>query len=58
MISRWILAFAFGLIHDFGFANVLSELGLPDQALLTSLAGLKSRCRSSSASHCIIFQFR
>lgn len=24
---RWILAFGFGLIHGFGFANVLSELG-------------------------------
>src|SRR6185503_10731076 len=26
---RWRLTFAFGLIHGFGFANVLAELGLP-----------------------------
>ncbi len=29
MSHRWMLAFAFGLIHGFGFANVLAELGLP-----------------------------
>lgn len=37
--SRWLLAFGFGLIHGFGFANVLIELGLPDQALFLSLVG-------------------
>lgn len=26
---RWMLTFGFGLIHGFGFANVLSGLGLP-----------------------------
>jgi energy-converting hydrogenase Eha subunit E len=26
---RWALTFGFGLIHGFGFANVLAELGLP-----------------------------
>lgn len=31
-------AFAFGLVHGFGFANVLSELELPQQALVWSLA--------------------
>jgi len=34
---RWLLAFAFGLIHGFGFAGVLTDLGLPRGALLTSL---------------------
>lgn len=34
---RWALAFAFGLIHGFGFASVLSELGLPTDARLTAL---------------------
>jgi energy-converting hydrogenase Eha subunit E len=29
MSHRWMLTFAFGLIHGFGFANVLAELGLP-----------------------------
>ncbi len=34
---RWILTFLFGLIHGFGFANVLKELELPRTALMTSL---------------------
>jgi tetratricopeptide (TPR) repeat protein len=33
------LTFAFGLIHGFGFASVLQELGLPHEALLLSLLG-------------------
>ncbi|WP_291993003.1 HupE/UreJ family protein [Candidatus Accumulibacter sp. ACC003] len=36
---RWLVAFAFGLIHGFGFASVLAELGLPRQALVLSLLG-------------------
>jgi hypothetical protein len=27
---RWALAFGFGLLHGFGFASVLGDLGLPD----------------------------
>jgi hypothetical protein len=34
---RWVLAFAFGLIHGFGFASVLADLGLPHQSLLLAL---------------------
>lgn len=34
---RWLLAFAFGLLHGFGFSGVLSELGLPAEGLLASL---------------------
>jgi len=34
---RWILTFAFGLIHGFGFAGVLKELGLPAVGLVRSL---------------------
>jgi hypothetical protein len=34
---RWILAFAFGLIHGFGFASVLVDLGLPRATLLSAL---------------------
>ena len=34
---RWALAFAFGLIHGFGFASVLGELGLPQDARLLAL---------------------
>ena len=36
---RWIVAFAFGLIHGFGFASVLADLGLPQDALLLALVG-------------------
>lgn len=34
---RWLVAFGFGLIHGFGFASVLSGLGLPQGSLLLSL---------------------
>jgi hypothetical protein len=36
---RWLMAFAFGLIHGFGFASVLADLGLPRDALLLALVG-------------------
>jgi hypothetical protein len=36
---RWVLAFAFGLIHGFGFASVLADLGLPQGALVLALVG-------------------
>lgn len=36
---RWVAAFAFGLIHGFGFASVLSDLALPQSALLLALVG-------------------
>ena len=35
--GRWAMAFAFGLIHGFGFASVLSDLGLPQDALILAL---------------------
>jgi hypothetical protein len=34
---RWLLAFGFGLIHGFGFANVLADLGLPSSTLVVAL---------------------
>ncbi len=36
---RWVMAFVFGLIHGFGFASVLTDLGLPQGALILSLVG-------------------
>ena len=39
---RWIVAFAFGLIHGFGFASVLADLGLPKDALLVALVGFNA----------------
>lgn len=38
-VSNWAIAFAFGLIHGFGFASVLIDLGLSDFALGLSLLG-------------------
>jgi hypothetical protein len=37
--GRWIAAFAFGLLHGFGFAGALADLGLPTGSLALSLAG-------------------
>ena len=36
---RWMVAFGFGLIHGFGFASVLTDLGLPREALALALVG-------------------
>ena len=36
---RWMVAFGFGLIHGFGFASVLVDLGLPREALALALVG-------------------
>jgi hypothetical protein len=35
--GRWAVGFAFGLLHGFGFASVLVDLGLPRGALLLAL---------------------
>lgn len=35
----WLVGFGFGLIHGFGFAGALSELGLPQGARLQALVG-------------------
>jgi len=34
---RWLVAFAFGLVHGFGFATVLADLQLPQDALVLAL---------------------
>ncbi len=33
----WLVALFFGLVHGIGFANVLTDLGLPQQSLLAAL---------------------
>lgn len=35
----WLVAFVFGLLHGFGFASVLADLGLPQGALVIALVG-------------------
>lgn len=39
---RWVMAFVFGLIHGFGFASVLADLGLPQGALVLALVGFNA----------------
>lgn len=39
---RWILTFAFGLVHGFGFAAALKEYGVPEHALVASLAAFNA----------------
>jgi len=34
---RWVLTFGFGLVHGFGFANVLREMHLPASGLIPTL---------------------
>jgi len=38
-LSSWAIAFGFGLVHGFGFANVLLDLGLNSVTLALSLLG-------------------
>jgi len=37
--DRWVVAFALGLLHGFGFASVLADVGLPPARLVSSLLG-------------------
>ena len=48
IVRPWMVAFAFGLLHGFGFAGALVELGLPQGDI--PLALLPSMSASSSGS--------
>jgi len=37
--SRWLIVFAFGLIHGMGFAGVLKDIGLPSGEFWSTLIG-------------------
>jgi hydrogenase/urease accessory protein HupE len=39
---RWLITFAFGLVHGFGFAGVLREYGIPRDALVPALAAFNA----------------
>jgi hypothetical protein len=39
---RWAIAFLFGLIHGFGFAGVLFEVGLPPDRVFAALLGFNA----------------
>lgn len=34
---RWLITFCFGLVHGLGFAGAISEIGLPEKYLISSL---------------------
>jgi len=40
--ARWAVAFALGLLHGFGFSNVLIDLGLPSHELIGALLGFNA----------------
>jgi hypothetical protein len=35
--APWVVAFSFGLLHGFGFAGALAEVGLPQKAIPIAL---------------------
>ena len=47
--ARWRIAFAFGLLHGFGFASVLAEMGLAAGRAAGVAGGVQSRRRSGTA---------
>jgi len=49
---RVLVTFGFGLVHGFGFASVLRELGLPPGALGASLLGFNAGVEVGQA--CIV----
>ncbi|MGQ4809019.1 hypothetical protein NKDENANG_02414 [Candidatus Entotheonellaceae bacterium PAL068K] len=46
--DRWLMGFAFGLLHGFGFASVLLALGLP-RSTLSSVPGERQSLRWRAA---------
>jgi hypothetical protein len=44
--SRWLVGFAFGLLHGFGFASVLADPTLPVRSLLLALCGFNAGVES------------
>ena len=45
----WIVAFAFGLLHGFGFAGALVEVGLPQRRHSAGAGVVQSRRRDRAA---------
>src|SRR5262249_9452239 len=53
--KRWVMAFVFGLIHGFGFASALADLGLPQGALALALVGFNLGVETGQAAIVIVF---
>jgi hypothetical protein len=46
---RWMVSFAFGLVHGFGFSSVLREIGLPADGVMLSLLGFNAGVEAGQA---------
>jgi hypothetical protein len=53
--GRWIAAFGFGLLHGFGFAGALQDLGLPAGSLALSLAGFNLGVEAGQLAIVLVF---
>jgi hypothetical protein len=53
--GRWIAAFGFGLLHGFGFAGALHDLGLPAGSLALSLAGFNLGVEAGQLAIVVLF---
>jgi hypothetical protein len=53
--GRWIAAFGFGLLHGFGFAGALQDLGLPAGSLALSLAGFNGGVEAGQLAIVLLF---
>lgn len=51
----WIIAFGFGLIHGFGFASVLADLGLPRTNLVRALVGFNLGVEAGQLAIVLVF---
>lgn len=52
---RWMVAFGFGLVHGFGFATVLADLGLPSGALALALVGFNLGVEAGQLAIVLVF---
>ena len=52
---RWLVAFAFGLVHGLGFASVLADLGLHGGNLVLALVGFNSGVEAGQLAIVVVF---
>jgi len=52
---RWLVGFGFGLLHGFGFANVLADTDLPHGAVLQALFGFNLGVESGQLAIVCVF---
>ncbi len=52
---RWLVAFAFGLVHGLGFASVLADLGLHGTNLVLALVGFNTGVEAGQFAIVMVF---